>query len=275
MENEILTNQERKYITQVFSFFSASGHTGTTTLSLNTAYELGEKLKKPILWIDMDQYYNNAIVHLNNKSTTHCLGGIASFATEEIDSNTLKQMIHKHSKYLHTLSCCDSVLNEEPFLRSEQSVHIIELLKDLYSHIIIDLPSHDIDTIHQDIQHLTDHSFFITSLELNSICRTNQYIELYKSSLPLNKLKLLINRNDSKATYGVSQRDLKKQLLAPVLTEFSNDWELCTESLSLGSFLRQSNEKAELVKEIEAFSTYLIELSKSTSDTDLYSTTGL
>ncbi len=257
-----------KSSTQVFSFFSASGHTGTTTLSLNTAYQLGEKLKKPVLWIDLDQYYNNAIVYLNNKSTPHCLGSVANFETEEIDINSIEKTIQKHSNYLHTISCCDSILNEEPFLNASQCRHILELIKNLYSFILIDLPSHDIDTVHQVIQELSDQSFCLSSLELNSICRTNQYMELYKSCLPSEKLKLLINRSNSQATYGVSQRDLKKQLIAPVFKEFSDDWFLCTEALSLGSFLTQSNPSTALVSEIDDFTTYLITLSEANNKTD-------
>jgi pilus assembly protein CpaE len=237
---------------KVITFFGAKGGCGVSTVAVNMAYELHQASKVPVLLIDLDQVFNNTSVLMNIKPT-HALGELSRLGAKgDPEEDVLHQLICKHESGLDVIVGSKDAQDEHDMLPIELFDKIIAKLKQKYHYIVLDLPTHVLDPYHEYLIEKSNEVLIISGLEIPALYRTRQYLDLARQYLNESKCKLVINRWNLKAAYGISNHQLSASFQYPVSFKLSNDWNLNVEANSLGCPLGMVNSKAELVKEIRA-----------------------
>ncbi|MEB3245422.1 MAG: AAA family ATPase [Vampirovibrionales bacterium] len=232
---------------KLVTLFGAKGGCGVSTIAFNLAFELRQSTKSPVLLIDFDQVFNNTAVLINLKPT-HCLGELSRLgATGDLDEALVNQLICSHESGLDVIVGSKDALDENEMLPLELFDACIARLRKRYKYIVIDLPTHVLDPYHEYLIEKSTDVFVVSGLEIPALYRTRQYLDLARQYLSDAKCKLVINRWNLKAAYGVSNHRLVEAFQHPVSYRLPNDWNLNVEANSLGCPLGAVSTKAELV----------------------------
>ena len=100
----------------------------------------------------------------------------------------------------------------------------------------------------------SDLILLLSTPDIPSLYRTRQYLDLAEKYLDMDKVKLVINRYNLKAAYGISNEELEQQFRYEIFSRLSNDWELNVEANSIGALFEKVNPKAQLLKDIKKLS---------------------
>jgi pilus assembly protein CpaE len=243
--------QKKKSGGKVISVFSAKGGAGASTIAFNLAHELRQLTSEPVVLFDPDQAYSNLKMFLNILPE-FCLGDLAKYQENEIDNQILNKLIVTHSSGLDVLVSCKSVYDNNAMLPLSLVNDTLAYLTRKYSYVIVDIPSHTLDSYHQAIVEKSDTVLLVANLDVPTLYRTIQYIDLARPYIGQDKLKLIVNQSDLQGAYGLSNKDLEKQFDYPIYARLSDNWELNLEANSLGVAMSQVAPNAMLVKEIKS-----------------------
>lgn len=252
---------EPKEKAKLFGVFSPKGGSGSTTVALNLAYEMSDILgKNQVLFLDLDQSYCN-LTSLVNAKIEYALNDLEYEKPEDFDEDILERVIVKHPSGVDVLLGCKSVLDDNPPISEQLLVQTIEYLRAKYKAIVVDLPSHNVDIYHQLIASESDDLLVVSSMDIPSLYRGRQYLELAKQNMPVDQIKLIINRHDLKGCVGVSSSEFEDQYSHPVYQRLPNQWSITIEAISVGRFLSQIDEDNALASNIRQLAKNLLNLS--------------
>lgn len=235
---------------KLLSVFSSKGGTGASTIAVNLAHMLHQTTRESVLLFDLDQVFSNISVMLNFKPS-YALRDLADNRVDDIDDNLIKSIIVEHESGLHLAVGSKSVLDEANLVSPQLLARAIEYFVKHYAYVVVDLPTHVIDPYHQYIAEQCDQLLLVSSLDIPSLYRTRQYLDLARQHLDVNKIKLVINRHTQKGAFGISNQNLLEEYRFPVYAYIANDWDLNVEANSVGKVFSQVNPKAELVQHIK------------------------
>ena len=235
---------------KLVSVFSSKGGAGTSTVAVNLAHTLQQTTHEPVMLFDLDQVFSNISVMLNFKPS-YSLRDLADNNVDDIDDNLLKSIVVEHESGLHLAVGSKSVLDDANLVSPQLLARAIEYFVKHYAYVVVDLPTHVIDPYHQYLAEQCDEMLLVSSLDIPSLYRTRQYLDLARQHLDVNKIKLVINRHTQKGAYGISNQNLLEEYRFPVHAFLANDWELNVEANSVGKVFQQVNPKSELVQDIK------------------------
>jgi pilus assembly protein CpaE len=124
---------------RVIAFASAKGGSGTTTLAVNTALVLAEMAPGSVAIADMDMYHGQISTHLD----IYAHSSTAQLAREDRGAQT-PDIIHESGKHHPSgLMVFGGVYRPDEALdvRGEQLASLVELMRTVYSTIIVDAGS--------------------------------------------------------------------------------------------------------------------------------------
>lgn len=235
---------------KIIPVFGSKGGVGASTVAVNLAHHLRLLTCKPVALFDMDQVFGNIAVMLNFKPS-YAISDLASENTKDIDDDLLRKIIISHETGMDLVVACKNVLDENPLIPPELLDRITTFLKQHYSYIVVDLPTHVIDPYHQYFMENADEIFVVSSLDIPGLYRTRQYLDLVKRHLDMSKVKLILNRHDLKAAVGLSNENIEAEFKFPVYARLPNNWALNIEAMSLGQTLGMVAPTANLVKSFQ------------------------
>jgi Flp pilus assembly CpaE family ATPase len=146
---------------------------------------------------------------------------------------------------------CKNVLDENEMVSSGLLAGVFDYLIKNYRYVIVDVPSRVLDAYHEYMVDRSDEVLLLSCLDIPSLYRTRQYLDLAKQYLGETKLKLVLNRCTLQAAYRLSNKNLEEELHYPIFARLANDWELNVQANSLGCVLSKVNPNADLVKAIK------------------------
>jgi pilus assembly protein CpaE len=250
-----LLNQPEGPSEEVMVVYSNKGGMGSSTVALNLAVEYQVGSDRSVCLIDADQQFCN-LNGLLNATPSHSLSDLMAINSDRIDDTLLASFINVHESGLSIIygrhSLKEGELTETLPLKTWQG--LLNALRERFSLIIIDLPSHRVDTQHQWLVEHADTVLLISQPDILSLFQTRQYLELVKLHMALDKFKLVVNRIGQKGAYGMSDDALLAQFHYPVFMQLSNDWPGLVEATSLGKPLKLTNPKSPLVKNLAQLS---------------------
>lgn len=242
-------DEKTREIGKIITLFAGKGGAGTSTVAYNLAHEIHEIHKKEVVLIDLDQFYCNS--KLLRMEPEHSLGDLAQNNPKELDEGILKKIITRHPETgMAMIAGCKDVLDENEMIPAELLEFIIDYTSGNYRYVIVDLPTHVLDPYHQYMVERSDLLLLVSTLDIPSLSRTRQYMDLAQKHLDPNKLKLVLNRYNLKSAYSYSNQDLEEQFHHEPFGRLANDWDLNVEANSKGLFLSQVNPKAELSRNL-------------------------
>lgn len=234
---------------KLISVFSPKGGAGASTVGFNMAHEIRQSLQEPVAYFETDQVFNTIMMMLNLE-VTYALGDIAKSKRDDVDDQLLRKLVVRHESGVDVLVVCKNVLDSNDMVPLPLMERALEYLLDTHSFVVVDLPSHSLDPYHQRIVEWSDQLLVVSNMELPSVYRTMQYLELVKQHLDENKVKLVLNQSNVQGAYGLSNKDLEKQFNYPIYARVSDDWDLNLKANSLGQALGQVNPQADVVKDL-------------------------
>lgn len=234
---------------KIISLFSGKGGSGTSTTAVNVAFELHQLTKEPIILLDMDLCFNNTAVILNIKPS-YALGDLSQSNVNDVDESLIRKIIVQHDSGLELIVGSKSVMDDNEMISIELLERILDHLVQNYRYVVVDLPSRILDHYHEFLVQRSDMLLLISGLDVPCLYRTRQYLDLAKQFFDESKIKLILNRCNLRAAFGMTNKNLEEEFHYPIYSRLTNDWELNVNANSLGCVLSKVNPNAELVKDI-------------------------
>lgn len=200
---------------KVYTFWSANGGVGKTTLSTITAYNLAKNNKrKKVLLLDFNLVNPDIDYHLKISNVIDLKELCNYFTTNTLTENVLNSFLRTYPKQpnfqilsgLYDINYFDKIVMED-------FITIIELAKKMeYDYIIIDVDnSLNVDATFVGLVK-ADKLFIVTDVMYHSIRNVNRYIEEALSRINITDDNLYIVAN--KFNSSISDREEVKKLLA-------------------------------------------------------------
>lgn len=205
---------ERQQHGQVITVFSAKGGCGKTTLATNIATALAESGKGSVALVDLDLAFGDVAIALQ-LFPTHTIADAVSIG-EDLDGPALASLLTSHRSGLQALvapmepSAADSITT--PLVS-----RILDILREDFDYVVVDTPP----ALDDHVLSAFDHSNVVALLAtldipaLKNLKLTLETLDLI--GFPRDKLKIVLNRSDSKV--GLSLSEVEKTLRAPIVAQ--------------------------------------------------------
>jgi pilus assembly protein CpaE len=191
--------------------FAAKGGVGKTILSTNLAVALHQISGKKVALMDADFAFGLVGANLN-MSTTHNIMEIIS-KIDELDGDLLQSVMVHHTSGIHVL-LCPFHPEEAELVTGPDIKEIIKLLSEQYDEVVVDCHgSYDDRTL--EILEFASTILIVIVPEIGPLMGTSRFMDLVaKLKLPPGKLKIVLNRFDSKV--GLEVADIEGALKSKV-----------------------------------------------------------
>ena len=241
---------KRRQPGQIFSFFSAKGGSGSTTVATNTAVMLQRLTGKRTLLLDLDLELGEAALFLGVQARFNFIDLVQNF--HRMDAGLLQSYIEKHESGIELLSAPYHPEKVET-VSAEQIRRILQFLRQHYDYIVVDTSkSFSADTLATFEQ--SDLVFLVSNADLPSLRNIQRGLPMMKRMLVKgqDQVRLVVNRYNPRDAISIG--DIEKALGIPVYWKMSNDYEAVVRSINNGKPLVLDN-SSRYGKDLRAFAT--------------------
>ena len=239
---------------RVFSFVKAVGGVGSTTLAIQTAFELAKRgkglSKKRVCLVDLDMQFGTAAIYLDLEPNLR----IPEFAEspERLDGALLESMMSHHSEGVDLLASPNELGNWHT-INSEVITRLLEVVCQEYDYVVIDVPRHWEEWT-ADVLAGSDVVLVVTLLSVAGIRQARQLLDVIKDfDIPDSVLSVLLNRFD-KSFWGGGLRlkEAERALGRKIGYFISNDYKLVSEALNHGVPIAEIKRRSKVEKQVSA-----------------------
>lgn len=193
---------------RVISIFSGRGGTGRTTIAMNSAVALANAGQRTIL-VDLNLAFGDAPLLLNIKSKDT----IAELVQEKniFNIDDIRSFMMQHPSGVSVL--CSPISPEHAeYVTAAHVELLINQLRPYYDFIVIDLPS-DISETTLTAVECSDLLVMVSRRNLSGLRTTKQMIAIFKMLDQGDKIRLLLNANNTKS--ALSLKDMERVFELP------------------------------------------------------------
>lgn len=188
---------------RVISVFSTKGGSGKSVAATNLAVVLARRSSKPVVLIDGHMQFGDVAVMLKLQPQHTAIDAISQF--DKLDSGMIADLltVHEPSGLLVLPAPMEPTFADQ--ISGPQVAKLIEMIRPMAGHIIIDLPAIFNEVVLSVIE-VSDEIVLVAGLDIPNI--KNVKIGLRTLSLlnvPTESLHLVLNRADSKVKLDVSE----------------------------------------------------------------------
>ncbi len=211
IEQKIVENHQKiiknpKSSSQLSLFIGTTGGTGTTTISANLANVLSMRYPtKNILYLDFSMTKAISNIFFGIPAPEKCIVDfihLEEYSEAQMLESGLYQVMHN----LYIIPGIQSHVEREALVREEHTRKIIDMLyevKHLFDYVIIDGGvAHDSE-LQIAVEEICDQVFIVTELTTIHISVLQTYYELMKKAGWKEKIKIVLNREDSQNAISV------------------------------------------------------------------------
>jgi pilus assembly protein CpaE len=214
---------------QVITVYNPLGGMGTTTIAVNLAVCLANGGSKKVALIDLNLFSGDVATFLNI-NPTYTLSSVTKNISR-VDSNFIMSVMTPHSSSMFVLTEPLEV-DESSEITTEQLSHIISVLSEMFSHVVIDTGGYAAGC-NKAVFEASDFILYNTVMNLPGLKNTRRYITSFeKSGLLKGRVKLLVNRYTPRA--DISIEDAEKVLDWKVFHTIPNEYRDVVESINKG-----------------------------------------
>lgn len=188
----IRNSEEDESSGKIITVFSNKGGIGKTTLATNLAVALAGVTNKRVALVDLNLQLGDVTTFLDITPSFDI--GYVSTHLSRIDEAFLLGTLDRYKdKELYVLAD-PPYLEQAEDITSEQIVSILEILKTVFSYVIVDTTS-SFDSKTLSALDVSNSILLLSMINLPSIRNTQRCLDLFnRLDYPENKIKLLINR---------------------------------------------------------------------------------
>lgn len=208
---------EAKKSGRVISIFSSKGGAGKTTIAVNLAVSLGQRLHDPIVLVDMDFAFGDVVAMVGrNPQVT-----IYDLLSTPLDADTIQKALIEVATNVWVLPA-PLRPEEAEDIHADHIVKILEALKERYAYVIIDMaPGYD--DLNVTALDMSDAILTICTPDVVTLRTIGQAVQLFREGFryPTDKIRLVLNRSGSRT--GIETQDIEAILKSPVVYELPSD----------------------------------------------------
>ena len=200
---------------QVITVFSTKGGAGKSVVSSNIAVALARKSERPVVLIDADLQFGDIAVMLK-LTPQHTIVDAVS-AIDRLDAGLLQGLLvtHEASGLLVLPAPLEPAFADQ--IGGEEMVRIVEVLRTFCSHVIVDTPAYFNDVVLGLIE-ISDDVLLVAGMDIPNIKNVKIGLQTLRLlNTPMSKLRLVLNRANSKVKLDVSEVEKTLQVKADAL----------------------------------------------------------
>ncbi len=234
-------------VSKVISVFSLRGGVGVSSIATNLACGLAGIWEKPVVMIDLSLTMGQAALLLN-LPLRHTWVDLAGIPVNEIDYELLKDVMLTHSSGVSVLAAPRHV-EEGEMVTAEMVTKVINILKQHFSYIILDLP-HDFRETTLAGLDLSDEMITLFAPDLASVRATVELLDTYKRlHYGENRIKLLLNWVFERR--GLAKKDIEGVLKRKIDFVIPFGSEEIVQAINLGKPIWLTDPESELGEVLE------------------------
>ena len=218
---------------KIFTFYSAKGGAGSTTLACNVAVALKRATNKEVALFDCGLLFGDVgvVLNLNPRSTIVDLIPQMDAHPGPLDPEFLSQMMVPHASGVKVLLAPASPEKAE-LVTAEHVQRVLVALRDQFDYVVIDTwPTFEERIL--NVLDAADKVVVPTTLEMPAIKNSKLLLDVTSAlAYSTDKVVLVLNRADS--TGGIKVRDVEQILQKQFDAEVVSDGRLTTLSLNEG-----------------------------------------
>ena len=200
---------------RVVTVFSTKGGAGKSVIATNLAVLLAQRSDKPVCLVDADLQFGDIAVMLKLAPQHTIVDAVGSL--DRLDSALLQNLLATHeSSGLHILPApLEPAFADQ--IGATEMVQIIEVLRRFCSHVVIDTPAYFNDVVLGLIE-VSDDVLLVAGMDIPNIKNVKIGLQTLRLlNTPMEKLRLVLNRANSKVKLDVSEVERTLQVTADSL----------------------------------------------------------
>jgi pilus assembly protein CpaE len=188
---------------RVITVSSTKGGAGKSVVATNLAVSLAKRSDRPVALIDADLQFGDVAVLLA-LSVPHTIVEAVS-AIDRLDAQFLQSLLVRHDASGLMVLPGPAEPSFADRVSGADVVRIVEVLQSFCGHVVIDTPAQFNDVVLAVIDH-SDDVILVAGLDIPSVKNVKLGLQTLRLlSVPESKLRLLINRADSKVRLDISE----------------------------------------------------------------------
>jgi pilus assembly protein CpaE len=200
---------------KLISVFSTKGGAGKSVVASNLAIILARQSEGPVVLVDADLQFGDVAVMMKLTPQHTIVDAVASI--QRLDASLLKSLLVKHEQSgLYVLAA-----PVEPAFADQVSgadmVRIVKILQSFCSYVVIDTPAHFNDVVLALLEE-SDNILLISGMDIPNIKNVKLGLQTLRLlNVPVTKLKLVLNRSNSKVKLDIGEVERTLQMKADAL----------------------------------------------------------
>jgi pilus assembly protein CpaE len=200
---------------RLISVFSTKGGAGKSVIASNLAVILARQTNAPVALVDADLQFGDVAVMMKLTPQHTIVDAVA--AIDRLDPQLLQSLLVRHeASGLYVLPA-----PVEPAFADQVSgadmVRIVKILQSFCAYVVIDTPAHFNDVVLALLEQ-SDDILLISGMDIPNIKNVKLGLQTLRLlNIPVSKLKLVLNRSNSKVKLDISEVERTLQMKADAL----------------------------------------------------------
>jgi pilus assembly protein CpaE len=199
----------------VITVFSTKGGAGKSVIASNLAITLARKAEGPVALVDADLQFGDVAVMLKMTPQHTIVDAVSNI--HRLDAQLLQSLLMRHdqSGLLVLPAPIEPAFADQ--VGAADMVKIVKLLQTFCEHVVIDTPAHFNDVVLALLED-SDDILLISGMDIPNIKNVKLGLQTLRLlNIPVSKLKLVLNRANSKVKLDVGEVERTLQIKADCL----------------------------------------------------------
>jgi pilus assembly protein CpaE len=202
-------------IGHVITVFSTKGGAGKSMIATNLGVALAKRSEKPVCLVDADLQFGDIAVMLKLSPQHTIVDAVSSI--DRLDASLLQNLlvVHEASGLLILPAPLEPAFADQ--IGSTEMVQIVEVLRRFCSYVVVDTPAYFNDVVLGMIE-ISDDVLLVAGMDIPNIKNVKIGLQTLRLlNTPMEKLRLVLNRANSKVKLDVTEVERTLQVSADCL----------------------------------------------------------
>src|SRR5438067_6239341 len=199
----------------VVTVFSTKGGAGKSVIAANLAVVLARRASRPVVLVDADLQFGDIAVMLKLAPQHTIVDAVGSI--DRLDASLLQNLLVRHepSGVLVLPAPLEPAFADQ--IGAEEMVRIVEMLTSFAEYVVVDTPAYFNDVVLGLIE-VSDEVLLVAGMDIPNIKNVKIGLQTLRLlNTPMSKLRLVLNRANSKVKLDVGEVERTLQVKADCL----------------------------------------------------------
>ncbi|MEY2430952.1 MAG: pilus assembly protein CpaE [Acidimicrobiaceae bacterium] len=199
----------------VITVFSTKGGAGKSVIAANLAVVLARRSPRPVILVDADLQFGDIAVMLKLAPQHTIVDAVGSI--DRLDASLLQNLLVKHepSGVFVLPAPLEPAFADQ--IGAEEMVRIVEMLRTFADYVVVDTPAYFNDVVLGLIE-VSDDVLLVAGMDIPNIKNVKIGLQTLRLlNTPMSKLRLVLNRANSKVKLDVGEVERTLQVKADCL----------------------------------------------------------